>query len=148
MELGTLGAVLAFAIRFEGQSAEFYQEAALMAKDSPAEEVFQSLGESKRKRKKRLEKSRREYVNEMLLEPIEGLNGNEYQTGSEPTSDMDFHAALRIATALEENSQRLYLDAAEKIGHLPQLARILRRLGRESADHALRLEPLAGSEVA
>ena len=141
MELGTLGAVLAFAVKLEGQGAEFYEEVASLAQDPPASEVFLSLAEAKRKRKKRVETSRREYVNEMLLEPLVGLNTSDYLVETEMSSKNDYDTAWRSATELEESSQRLYLDAAELIT-LPQLARVLKKLGQENADHRLRLESL------
>ena len=141
MELGTLGAVLAFAVKLEGQGAELYEKVASLAKDPPASEVFLSLAEAKRKRKKRVETSRREYVNEMLLEPIVGLNTSDYLVETEVSSKNDYDTAWRSATELEESSQRLYLDAAELIT-LPQLARVLKKLGQENADHRLRLESL------
>lgn len=142
MELGTAGAVLSFAIKLEGHSAEFYEEAASLTKDSPAEEVFLSLADAKRKRKELVERSRREYVNEMLLEPLAGLRGSDCLLETKLTSDMDHPAALRLARELEENSQALYLDAAQKISHLPQLARVFRKLGQQIADYQLRLESL------
>jgi rubrerythrin len=142
MQLGTVGAVLAFAIRFEGHNLEFYQKAASLAEDTAAEEVFLSLAEAKRKRKERLERSRREYVNEMLLEPIVGLKGSDYLIETELTSDLDSGAALRLARELEDTGQELYLDATEMISHLPQLARVFKKLGQETADHKLRLESL------
>jgi rubrerythrin len=141
MELGTAGSILAFAIKLEGKSAEFYEEAASLAKDSARMEVFLSLAEAKRKRKKLVERSRREYVNEMLLEPIEGLQGSDYLVETELSSKTDYSAAWRLAMELEENSRRLYLDAAELIT-LPQVARVLRKLGQENADHRLRLQSL------
>ncbi len=145
MELGTVGAVLSFAIKLEGHSVEFYEEAASLTKDSPASDVFLSLSEAKRKRKARVERSRREFVNEMLLEPIAGLEESDYLVETELTPDMDSQAALRLANSLEASSQALYLEAAEKISHLPQLARVFRKLGQEISDHKLRLESLPNS---
>jgi ABC-type transporter Mla maintaining outer membrane lipid asymmetry ATPase subunit MlaF len=142
MELGTVGAVLRFAIELEGHSAEFYEEAASLAKDLPTREAFSSLAEAKRKRKKLVERSRREFVNEMLLEPIVGLEGSDDLVSTELSSGMDPHAALQLAKELEENSQTLYLDAAMKIGHLPQMARVFKKMGQGNADHKLKLESL------
>jgi rubrerythrin len=114
---------------------------ASLAKDPPASEVFRFLAEAKRKRKKRVERGRREYVNEMLLEPIVGLNTSDYLVETEVSSKNDYDTAWRLATELEKSTQRLYLDAAELIT-LPQLARVLKKLGQENADHRLRLESL------
>jgi rubrerythrin len=142
MELGTVGAVLAFAIKLEAHCAEFYAQAASLVKDSPAGEVFLSLADEKRKRKERVERSRREYMNEMLLEPLTGLQASDHVLDVRPSPDMDTRAASLLATGLEESSQRLYLEAAEKISHLPQMARVFKKLAQENAEHKLRLEPL------
>ena len=144
MELGTVGAVLRFAIELEGHSAEFYEEAASLAKHQPTGEIFFSLAEAKSKRKKLVERSRREFVNEMLLEPIAGLEGSDDLVRKELPSDVDSRAALRIAKELEQSSQALYLDAAALVSHLPQMARVFKKLGQGNADHRLRLESLEG----
>jgi rubrerythrin len=141
MKLGTAGAVLAFAIDLEARSAEFYEEAASLAKDPAHSEVYLSLAEDKRERKKLLERSRREYVNEILLEPIDGLEASQYLVQTDLSSEKDPGAARQVAEKLEANSRRLYLDAAELIT-LPQIARVLRKLAQGNADHRLRLESL------
>ncbi len=143
MELGTAGALLAFAIRLEGHSAEFYERAASSTKNSSARDVFLYLAGEKRMRRRRVQRSRREFVNEMLLEPIEGLEGNDDVLESSLSADnIDSQSVLRLARELEESSQALYLNAAEKISHLPQLARVFKKLGEQSADHGLRLSSL------
>jgi rubrerythrin len=141
MKLGTAGAVLAFAIDLEARSAEFYQEAATLAKDPAHREVYLSLAEANRDRKKLLERSRREYVNEILLEPIEGLEASQYPVRTDLSSEKDPHVAKQVAEELEGNSRRFYLDAAELIV-LPQIARVLRKLAQGNADHRLRLDSL------
>lgn len=142
MELATVGAVLAFAIKLEGRGAELYDEAASLATDSNSRQAFLSLAQAKRKRRKLLERSRREFVNEMLLEPIEGLDGSDYLIETDLRAEMDSDAALRWAVGWEELSRRLYVDAAQKISHLPQLARVFKKLGKESADQRLSLQSL------
>jgi len=141
MELGTLGAVLRFAIELEDRGTEFHQEAASLAKHSLAEGVFLALAEAKRKRKELLERSRRENINEMLLEPIAGLKGSDYLIETELSSKMGYYDALRLATEWEENSQRFYLDGAGRL-NLPEVTRVFEKLAEENADHKLRLESL------
>ena len=145
MELGTLGAVLAFAIKLEGRSAEYYEDAASLAKDSPTSDVFLSLAEAKRKRKALLERSRRENINEMLLEPITGLKGSDHLIEMQLSSKMGYYDALRLAIEWEENSRRFYLDAAGRV-NLPELTRVFEKLGQENGDHKLRLESLHSEE--
>jgi rubrerythrin len=142
MELATVGAVLAFAIKLEGRGAELYDQAASLATDSNSREAFLSLAEAKGKRRKLLERSRREFVNEMLLEPIEGLDGSDYLIDTDLRAEMDSDAALRWAVGWEEVSRSLYVDAAQKISHLPQLARVFKKLGKESAGERLSLQSL------
>jgi rubrerythrin len=141
MKLGTAGAVLAFAIDLEARSAEFYQRAATLAKDPAHTEVLLSLAEAKRERKKLLERSRREYVNEILLEPIDGLEAGQYLVQTDLSSEKDPGAVRQAAEELEANSRRFYLDAAELMV-LPQIARVLRKLAQGNADHRLRLDSL------
>lgn len=145
MELGTLGAVLRFAIELEGRSAEFYQEAASLAKHSLAEGVLLALAEAKRRRKELLERSRREYINEMLLEPIAGLRGSDYLIETELYSKTTHYDTLRLAIELEENSRRFYFDGVRRV-NLPELNRVFEKLGEENADHKLRLESLHNKE--
>ena len=142
MELGTAGAVLTYAIRLEGHSGDFYEQAASLTKAPPIREVFLSLAEARRKRQKVVERSRREFVNEMLLEPIEGLEGSDGLPGTELSTGLDPRAVLQLAKELEESSQKQYLDAAAKINHLPQLARVFRKLGQGNAEHRSSLDSL------
>jgi len=141
MKLGTAGAVLAFAIELESQSAVFYQEAASLAKNPAHGELLSSLAEAKRERKKLLERSRREYLNEILLEPIDGLEGSQYLSQTSLSSEMDRHAVKQVADELEANSQTFYLDAAVLMT-LPQMARVLRKLAEGNAEHRLRVDSL------
>lgn len=145
MELGTLGAVLRFAIELESRSAEFYQKAASLAKHSLAEGVFLALAEVKRKRKELLERSRRENINEMLLEPISGLKGSNYLVETELSSQMGYYDALRLAIELEEKSRRFYVDAAGRV-NLLEVTRVFEKLAEENANHKLRLESLHNKE--
>ena len=146
MKLGTAGAVLAFVIDLEARSAEFYEEAATLVKDPAHSEVYSSLAEARRERKKLLERSRREYVNEILLEPIEGLEASQRLAEIDLSSEKDPSATRQVAEDLEANSQRLYVDAAELMV-LPQIARVLRKLAQGNADHRLRLDSLYGHDA-
>lgn len=135
MELVTVGAVLTYAIRLERHSGDFYEQAASLTEGLPTGEVFLSLADARKKRQKVVERSRREFVNEMLLEPIEGLEGSEGLLEIGHSLGQDPSGALQLAKELEEGSQRQYRDAAEKISHLPQLARVFRKLGEGNAEH-------------
>jgi len=141
MKLGTTGAVLAFAIDLEARSAEFYEGAAAVVKEPAHSEAYSSLAQAKRERKKLLERSRREFVNEILLEPIQGLEASRQLAEIDLSSEKDPSATRQVAEDLEANSRRLYLDAAELM-ILPQITRVLRKLAQGNADHGARLHSL------
>ena len=142
MELATVGAVLTYAIKLEGHRGGFYEQAASLTECSPTCEVFLSLAEARKKRQKVVERSRREFVNEMLLEPIEGLEGSEGLLEITPPEEPDSAALLNLAQELEEGCQRQYGDIAAKISHLPQLARVFRKLGEGNAEHKANLDSI------
>ena len=70
MELNKFGVILKFALDMEERAAEFY-EAAEKAASSPDREA---AAREARRNVARLQRIRRELVNEMLLEPITGFD--------------------------------------------------------------------------
>ena len=74
MELGTFGAIISFALELESQAYEYYE-------DLNNTVFFQSnsqLMKGSQKRSKRLRRIRQELVTEMILEPITGVESNDY----------------------------------------------------------------------
>lgn len=130
MALNQFGAVMTFAIEMEGKLAEFYQAAA-NAGGSYADE-FASRAESSRKRREMLEKSRRQNVTEITLEPIEGLDEASYQLDLSKTD-------AAAANAAEEIVKRFYTDVTPKINVL-ETRQVLQRCLKEHN----RFEPLSG----
>jgi rubrerythrin len=125
MELATFGAIMTFALEMEKQAADFYTEAA----HGKLEEVFSGLALESRKRMKRLERTRREGVAEMILEPITGLNGDDYlvELPPEPVEEN----LLEHAITLEEASRQFCLAAAKKIP-VREVARNFERMAKEN----------------
>jgi len=125
IELGTFGAILRFAIEWEAQAAQFYEQNGRGGLAG----LFQELGQRSRKRLRRLEQARREGVAEMILEPITGLDGGAYQVALDSAGD---EAGLRTqAQALEEVAARFYRDAAGKLP-IREVSRLLQSLGTDS----------------
>lgn len=127
MELNKFGPILGFAIDLERRSAEFY-EAAAVAPPSP--DLTQSAAAARR-RLSRLERMRRELVNEMLLEPIAGLE-------QPPLPDLEVDRADR--ERIQEQSSRLrqvrsqfYAAASVKIAPVaPSVGRAFRRMADDA----------------
>ena len=112
--LNTFGAVFTFAIELEARLSAFYTRLGEAEKAQAAE-----------KRRVRLERVRRENVVEITLEPIAGLDGDDYALDLSDGSTDGQAAAARIAA-------RFYRDAAPKI-NVRAAQRALERCGKEHA---------------
>lgn len=125
MELATFGAIMTFALELEQQAQEFYE---VGAREGVAE-IFSALAGGSRKRVGRVERTRREGVAEMILEPITGLNSEAYQ----PELDAQVEPGERLEQAqrLEAVCARFYHDASEKLP-IREVARTFQGMAREN----------------
>ncbi|MGD0999425.1 MAG: hypothetical protein ABSA67_01890 [Candidatus Brocadiia bacterium] len=109
MELNKFGVILKFALDMEERAAEFYEAAGNAA---PSLER-KSAGQEARKNIARLQRMRRELVNEMLLEPITGfdypLPPPPPKPGADPAEIAGHEEALRTFR------RNFYRTAAQKI---------------------------------
>ena len=110
--LNTFGAIFTYAIELERQLSAYYDGIGDSARCKAAD-----------KRRKKLERVRRENVVEITLEPIEGLNADDY-----PLDLSD--GSARGQTAAASLAARFYRDAAPKI-NVRAAQRALERCGRE-----------------
>jgi hypothetical protein len=110
--LNSFGSVLSFAIQLETELQAYFQSAGAAEAAKAAE-----------KRKSKLERTRRENVVEITLEPIEGLHEADYALNTADTSAEGQRAAAQTAA-------QFYSDAAPKINVL-QARRVLERCGEE-----------------
>ena len=115
--LNTFGAILTYAINLEERLRDYYQ----------------SIGNSQRaqsgdKRRQTLERIRREYVVEITLEPIDGLDEKNY------AFDLDNHSDGGLRT-IESTVARFYADVSPKI-NVRQAQRALERCGKEHQELA------------
>lgn len=130
-ELSTFGAVLRFAIEWEGRAVAFYEQAA----GSGGQALFTELAQGSLRRLRRLEQARREGVAEMILEPIQGLDGDAYRVDLDV---QDQAGLVQQARALEETAARFYTDAAEKLP-IREVVRLFRQMAQENEQRRARL---------
>jgi rubrerythrin len=130
MKLGTFGAILSYALQIEEQTASFYKTA---AQDHP-DELFAGLARRAHKRVTRLERARREGVAEMILEPISGLNSDDYAVALNPEAPL-----AEQALALEKAAATFYRDAATKMP-IREIVRLFERMAEESDESCKQLE--------
>jgi hypothetical protein len=122
VSLTQFGSILSFAILLEEKLEDIYKDLASKENGILSEE-FSKRAKACVKRKQRLERSRRENITEITLEPIEGLDENNYQLNlsSKPFQDID---------AIEKQVISFYNDVTPKINVL-EARRVLKRCQNE-----------------
>ena len=109
MELNKFGAILKFALEMEERAAQFYEAAG----DATPPLERKSAAQEARKNLLRLQRMRRELVNEMLLEPISGFD---YPLPPPlPKAGADTEEIARQEEALRIFRRDFYRTAAGKI---------------------------------
>lgn len=113
--LNSFGAIFSFAIELEDRIHAYYKALG----DADKAEAAES-------RKEKLERSRRENVVEITLEPIDGLDETDYVLNLSDSSAAGQKAVAKIAA-------KFYADTAPKI-NVRQAQRTLERCGKEHAE--------------
>lgn len=145
MELTTFGALLKFALELEGKAAALYEEAAQIAREAETREGFEAWAVAGKKNRKKLERIRRENINEMLLESIEGLQADDYGVKEQPSQEgMGDDELLALALQLEGALERFYREAAERLS-LPEVERGFAGLAEAHAQRKAELEEVQQS---
>ena len=142
MELGTFGAILTFALEFEGGITDFFTAAAETAGEGETGGVFARLAKAGQKRLRALERARRENVAEMILEPINDFRSEDYPRetvvpAGAGAADADL---VKQSLELEKTAVAYYTTASEKVS-VPEVARILKKI---AGQHTRQRETLEG----
>lgn len=143
MELGTFGAVLGYALDIEQRSSAFFEEMVDRVVGQDVRAVFEAIMLKGQRRIRNLMRVRRENVTEMILEPIAGLDSDDYplKTGASPNADDN--ALVGIATALQETLKEFYVKAAAKISFLPEVTYEFEDLVAEHGEDVALLQSLS-----
>ncbi|UCE91043.1 MAG: hypothetical protein JSV90_06375 [Methanobacteriota archaeon] len=142
-ECTTFGSVIRFALELEKGAAAVYQELADNPGLSQAAESFRVLSAAHKKREELLEHTRREKLNEMILEPIHEIDSSEYIIETKVPEGVDLKGAAEFASDIEAKSARFYSDSSKVAQSLlAEAARILDRMGKENQANKEKLEAL------
>ncbi|MBM4305864.1 MAG: hypothetical protein FJ115_03440 [Deltaproteobacteria bacterium] len=141
MALTTFGAIMGFAAEMVGQSGNIYRNLVQQAKEHGLKETLQALSAEETKNHSLMEKTRRENVTEMILEPIAGFQKEDYEIDLKTEERMEDGDLVRIALALEEREKRFFSDASSKLP-LPEAARIFRKIALRKQENITRLQNL------
>ena len=131
MPLTNFGAILNFAEKVEQEDMEFYRVASSTDAGAPYRLLLDMFARDGKKLISLIQRTRRENVTEMILEPIRDFVRDSYQLRVENAATLDSTAILTAAAALENRAIRYYGDAAEKIRALPEVSRALKTLAKK-----------------
>ena len=132
-ECTTFGTVIRFALELERGAAGVYEELAAKPELSAAADTFRSLATAHKKREQLLEHTRREKLNEMILEPIQDIDGTQYIIETNVPAGVDMTSASAMVVEIEDRSSRFYQDTSRTAKSLlAEAARILDKMGKEN----------------
>jgi len=135
MPLENFGSILNFAEELESQDQEFYEAVAGNPACSEHKQIFEQFAADAKKNLKTVQRTRRENVTEMILEPIKDFVRAPYCEVCRAAPDMTAEDALATANRLEDRAVRYYTEAAAKINAQPEVARALKLLGKKHNAH-------------
>lgn len=144
MPLTNFGAVLNFAEKMEQDDRAFYRQASTTDAAASYRLLFEMFTKEGQKNISLVQRTRRENVTEMILEPIRDFARDSYQESVGDVAGMDLAAILAAADALENRAVRYYGDAAEKIRALPEVSRALKTLAKKRTKRLGQLQNLSG----
>ena len=142
MPLENFGSILNFAEELENQDEAFYSAAASNPACSEYKDVFEQFAADAGKNIKTIQRTRRENVTEMILEPIKDFIRAPFCEECEGAATMEAAEVLRSANTLEGRAERYYTEAAAKIKALPEVSRALKILGKKHTAHIAKLNEL------
>lgn len=135
MPLESFGSILGFAASLEKDDVDFYQTAAQKEEAGEHKALFETLAKDAAKHIKLIERTRRENVTEMILEPIRDFTRDAFCESFEKTEIMSGPVLIETARCREGRAQRYYAEAAAKIKALPEVSRALKRMGKKRQAH-------------
>jgi len=128
VQLGTFGAILKYAIEIEDAASLYYDELVKKASEGSKTSISE-LSNASKKNKQALERTRRMEMQEMILEAISGIDTVNYDAKFDVPAD--FKAGLMNAVEIEKKATAFYSDSSKKLGFLPNVERILEKIGKE-----------------
>jgi len=137
-ELTTFGAVMRFAASLEEEAAERY-EAWMPAVGDDLRDRFSMRAAAHRKRAAQLQRIVQEQLNEMTLEPITGLSGEDYPVSPDVSGDQAADP-VTLAAEIEASLVKLHEDLTARAGQA--LGSATRTLRRFAADSQLAIQQL------
>jgi rubrerythrin len=135
MPLNNFGSICNFAEAMENLMATFYEGAAANPACTAMADRFQRFAKDSRRHVQTLQRTRRENVTEMILEPIQDFRRAPYAMEFLDPAERAAQDILADARRLEETAEAFYRTAMEKIRALPEAARAMKTIGKKHTAH-------------
>ena len=143
MPLSNFGAILNFAETIEKEDLAFYSRAAAQEAAESYRVLFEMAVKEGKKQISLVQRTRRENVTEMILEPIRDFERGSYDIDVPEPAALALADILDAALAIENRAIRYYTDAAGKIRALPEVSRALKTLAKKRAKRVDQLQRLS-----
>ena len=140
-EITTFGSLIRFALELEKIATSLYEGS---SKTYPNVAALPLLADVHRKRSQLLEHTRQQKLNEMILEPIYDLNGNNYAVDVNGNSASALKELIKTAEIIEDKSARFYSDSSRLAKSLlAESSRIFQKMSKENDDNKSKLKTIA-----
>lgn len=138
-DFNSINEILDFAIDNEQKAVDFYVNLADRFKDKTMKAAFVDFAKEEMGHKARLTRIKEKGLFEMKKEEVMDLKIADYVIRTEPTADMSYEDALKLAMKREKAAYRLYLKLSEKAPN-EDMKKLFQGLAQEEAKHKLRFE--------
>lgn len=142
MPLISFGSILSFAEELEKKDEAFYAAAAANPEFSELKDLFDQFLKDTRNNIKNVQRTRRENVTEMILEPVKGFTREPFCEEIDPAEAKTIAEILDAARCLEKRTETYYTEASEKIKALSEVSRALKIIGKKHTAHLKKLDTL------
>jgi rubrerythrin len=142
MPLENFGSILNFAEELELQDLGFYKTVAENPACADHKHLFEEFAAAIDKNVKTVQRTRRENVTEMILEPIKDFIRAPFCEECEGAGSLSASEAVDAARRLEDRAVRYYTEAAVKIKAQPEVARALKTVGKKHSAHIAKLDEI------
>jgi rubrerythrin len=139
MPLNNFGSICNFAEAMENLIMTFYEGAAANPDCAGVADHYRQYAKDSRKHIQTLQRTRRENVTEMILEPIQDFYRAPYTLEYADPADRTPEEILADARRIEETAVTFYETARQKIRALPEVARALKTIGKKHTAHCQQL---------
>lgn len=142
MPLISFGSILSFAEELEKKDEAFYAAAAANPAFAEHKDLFDQFLKDTRKNIKNVQRTRRENVTEMILEPVKDFTRTPFCDEIDPAESKTISEILEAAKCLEKRTERYYAEASVKIKALSEVSRALKTIGKKHTTHLKKLDTL------